>query len=159
MESLANDPRFNHYNWIFVYTREAHPGEKTSAHETMEDKFLCAQRLKDRWHINRSILVDDLSGTTHRAYGGLPNMSYIVEPPGVVIFRADWTDSSAIEWALTRLNSANGSRVSQSMSYTMELMSVRNGNQSRNSFLEVLVETGGTSAKDDFLVALRNASR
>ena len=88
--------------WYFVYTREAHPGEDVGAHRTFDDKLACAELLRDEVGIRRPILVDDLDGTAHHAYGLLPNMSWVIGRGGRIIYKADWTSASNIEAFLDR---------------------------------------------------------
>lgn len=88
------------FNFLFVYCREAHPGENFPAHRSFEQKMNHARALKERLHVERPILVDDLEGSGHEVYGALPNMTYIISSTGKVLFRADWTDPPTIETVL-----------------------------------------------------------
>ncbi len=85
---------------VFVYTREAHPGEHFPAHRNLDQKVAHARAFKERFAIERPILVDDLDGTGHKLYGALPNMTYLIGRGGRVLFRADWTDPATIEAAM-----------------------------------------------------------
>jgi hypothetical protein len=40
--------------------------------------------------------VDDLDGTVHRAYGLLPNMSWVLDRGGTILYKAMWTSASHI---------------------------------------------------------------
>jgi hypothetical protein len=82
---------------MFVYTREAHPGERVDAHHTFEDKLANAARLRDEIGIRRPILVDDLVGTGHLACGGLPNMTWLIGRGGRILYKADWTSAANVE--------------------------------------------------------------
>ena len=62
---------------MFIYTREAHPGENVPCHDSFERKLASAKLLAEEAGIRRDILVDDLEGTVHRAYGLMPNLSLI----------------------------------------------------------------------------------
>ena len=88
---------------VFVYTREAHPGENYPAHSSMEQKIAHARVFREQRHIERPILVDDLSGTVHRLYGELPNMTYLIGRGGRILFRSNWTDAPTIEMMLNYL--------------------------------------------------------
>ncbi len=57
------------FTFLFLYTREAHPGQNHGAHTSMEQKLAYAREFREQCHIDRPILVDDLSGTVHRLYG------------------------------------------------------------------------------------------
>lgn len=85
---------------VFIYTREAHPGEHYPAHTTFEQKMQYARDFKKTVGVTRPILVDDLQGTTHRAFGTLPNMTYMLNSAHTVLFRANWTDPPTIRFVL-----------------------------------------------------------
>jgi hypothetical protein len=95
---------------IFLYTREAHPGENYPAHRSFEQKLAHARAFKAEFKIERPILVDDLIGSAHKLYGLLPNMTYLVSRSGRVLFRADWTDPPTIEYAINYVLSSRARR-------------------------------------------------
>lgn len=88
--------------WYFLYTREAHPGEHVGHHTAFEVKLANARLLRDEVGIRRPIIVDDLSGTSHLAYGGLPNMTWVIGRGGRIIYRSDWTSAANVEAFLAR---------------------------------------------------------
>ena len=53
----------------------------------MEQKLAHARAFKERFQIERPILVDDLIGTGHKLYGMLPNMTYLIGRGGKILFR------------------------------------------------------------------------
>ncbi len=81
---------------IFIYTHEAHPGEHYPHLTSMEQKFRHAHALKEVLGISRPILLDSLDGACHRAYGSMPNMSWIVSQAGIPVYKSDWTDAESI---------------------------------------------------------------
>ena len=85
---------------IFLYTHEAHPGEYYPHLTTMEQKLRHARALRDLLGVTRPILIDALDGACHRAYGSMPNMSWIFASSGVPIYKSDWTDPQSIANAL-----------------------------------------------------------
>ncbi|MDE3025981.1 MAG: hypothetical protein KGI93_10475 [Acidobacteriota bacterium] len=85
-----------------MYTREAHPGEHLSAHEDFEAKLAAARRLRDELGIARPILVDDHAGGVHRAYGLMPNMSWVLGRGGTILYKAMWTSAERIAGFLAR---------------------------------------------------------
>jgi hypothetical protein len=95
---------------VFLYTREAHPGEHFPVHRSPEQKLAHARTFAERFAIERPILVDDLAGTGHRLYGLLPNMTYLVGRAGRVLFHADWTDAPTIRAALDYVVAARARR-------------------------------------------------
>lgn len=100
---MAKEYRSRGIRFVFVYVREAHPGENYPAHRTLEQKLAHARAFQEKFEIERPILVDDLIGTGHKLYGLLPNMTYLVGRGGKVLFRADWTDPPTIEHAVRYL--------------------------------------------------------
>ena len=94
---MAKEYESRGFKSVFVYTREAHPGEHYPANGSIEQKISHAMAFKQILGIERPILVDDVVGTGHHMYGTLPNMTYIIaRGSGRVLFRADWTDPPTI---------------------------------------------------------------
>jgi hypothetical protein len=87
---------------VFIYVREAHPGQRVTHHDSLDTKLANARLLRDEIGIRRTILVDDLDGTAHRAYGLLPNMTWVIGRGGRVISKSDWTSAANIEAFLNR---------------------------------------------------------
>lgn len=85
---------------IFLYTHEAHPGEYYPHLNSMEQKFKHARDLRDQLGVTRPILLDALDGACHRAYGSMPNMSWIFNKAGIPIYKSDWTDANSVENAI-----------------------------------------------------------
>ncbi len=78
MEDMARRYADRAVRSVFLYTREAHPGENYRHHATMDDKRHHARAFREHNSIEREILLDDVAGTAHRAYGMLPNMTWII---------------------------------------------------------------------------------
>jgi hypothetical protein len=85
---------------IFLYTHEAHPGEYYPHLTSMEMKFRHATALRDILGVTRLIYVDALDGACHRAYGSMPNMSWIFARSGVPVYKSDWTDTHSVQNAV-----------------------------------------------------------
>jgi hypothetical protein len=88
---------------IFLYVREAHPGENYGPHDTFDRKLHHAREFQRVFMVERPILVDDLEGTAHRAFGQLPNMTYILNSSHTIVFRSAWTDAATVRLALDYL--------------------------------------------------------
>ena len=93
-------------HFLFVYTREAHPGEFYPPHQYYEQKLLHAASFRERLGVERTIVVDSLQGKVHRIFGGVSNMSWIVDHTGRVAYRAAWTVADDIERALQEVLAA-----------------------------------------------------
>src|SRR5437660_7181314 len=93
---------------IFLYTNEAHPAEYYPHLTSMEQKLRHARDMRDVLAVSRPILVDAFDGVCHRAYGSMPNMSWIFDRSGVPVYKSDWTDSysiaNAIEYFVNTIN-------------------------------------------------------
>ena len=46
--------------------------------------------------------MDDVDGTVHRAYGLLPNMSWVLDRGGTILYKAMWTSAAHIGEFLER---------------------------------------------------------
>lgn len=100
MNQLAKD--YPDVTFLLLYVREAHPGNSIAGHHSLDEKVKLAERLQSEETENRTVLIDDLEGTTHQAYGSLPNMLYIIDADGNVALRSDWNDVGAVRLALKR---------------------------------------------------------
>ena len=100
MDDLADRFAGRGVTSVFVYTREAHPGEHHRHHTSMDDKRANAKAFLEHSAVRRPILLDDLDGTAHHAYGLLPNMTWIVMPGGRIAYKAAWTYADDVEDAL-----------------------------------------------------------
>jgi Iodothyronine deiodinase len=85
------------FEFFIVYVREAHPGENFPHHVSFEQKIAQARKLQELERVKIPILLDDLEGTVHRAYGLLPNMVCLIDRDGIVVYKSDWTDAHEIE--------------------------------------------------------------
>lgn len=94
------ETEFPDVEFLVVYVREAHPGERLSQHKSFDDKQRAAALLKPRYGENRPILIDTLEGEMHRVYGLLPNIVYIINPEGIVHYRCNWATIDGIRNAL-----------------------------------------------------------
>lgn len=101
MNELAQD--FADVEFLTLYTREAHPGERIGAHKTLDDKVKRAKETQTRFGEQRTILIDDMEGTGHLSYGTLPDMIYIIAPDGTVAFRGKWNNAKSVRKVLHKL--------------------------------------------------------
>jgi alkyl hydroperoxide reductase subunit AhpC len=99
---------FEEYNdentqFLFVYVREAHPGERLTYHRSIQDKIRAAETFREDEQIDMPIIVDNVDGSIHKKYGKLPNPTYIIDKSGRVAFRSLWTRPGSIDDALEEL--------------------------------------------------------
>jgi hypothetical protein len=86
--------------FLVVYVREAHPGERLNQHEDMADKIAAAKLIAPRYGEHRRVLVDNYEGDFHRAYGAMPNVVYVIRPDGTVHYRCNWAAPHKVKEAL-----------------------------------------------------------
>ena len=103
LRDLYDDFSDDDVEFLFVYVREAHPGEELPPHQTMSDKVQAAEILRDEEDLEMPILIDDLSGKVHRKYSGQPNPSFLVDKSGRVAYRQLATDPSDLRDAIEEL--------------------------------------------------------
>ncbi len=137
----------NDLQFLFVYVREAHPGERMPAHKSMKDKARAAQLLRDKEDIKMPVLIDDLHGGIHRKYSRLPNAAYLIDKSGRVAFRSLWAQLQPLAAAIQELRESEagivlgGEDLSMPFSYGA-LYSYRalqrGGRQSLNDFRRAL---------------------
>jgi hypothetical protein len=92
------------FQFFIVYVREAHPGENYPHHKSFDQKLAQAKKLRELEKIHEiPILLDDFNGTAHYAYGLLPNMVYLIDREGRIVYKSDWTDAVEIDDMCTSL--------------------------------------------------------
>ena len=89
--------------FLVIYTREAHPGEKTPSHANSAAKELAARRLAAEEHLGRTLLIDDLDGSTHRAYGQAWDSVFVLDDVGRVVLRRAWNNPQHVDATLKAL--------------------------------------------------------
>ena len=129
--------------FVVLYVREAHPGGRIGPHETLDRKLELARGLRQAHDESRTILVDDMDGTAHRALGLLPDMVYVLASGGKVVFRGDWNDPDALAEVL------NGTTPAAEL--TREHFPPAKPNPA--SAIRVLLQ-GGVVAVWDFIISL-----
>lgn len=91
---------FPDVEFLMVYVREAHPGERLGPHKSIDEKFKAAHLVGPRYGEFRRVLVDNLDGDFHRAYGAMPNVVYVIRPDGTIHYRCNWAAPHLIAEAL-----------------------------------------------------------
>jgi len=133
---------------VFVYTREAHPGENVPHHDSLERKLACARLLREEAGIGRDILVDDLAGTVHRAYGLMPNMTWVIGRGGRVAYKANWTSAANVEAFLDRFLAARTQHLLGTAAVMYETQQIEFRHTDRKRFTEHLLRNGPRAAAE-----------
>jgi hypothetical protein len=78
--------------FLTLYVREAHPGDRYPQPSDLATKTEHARAYADRDGIPWPVAVDDVDGDLHRALDPKPDAVYLVDPDGIVMFRALWAN-------------------------------------------------------------------
>jgi peroxiredoxin len=103
INELYDHFRGDDLEFLFVYVREAHPGERVPAHHTAADKVRSAALLRDEEQVAMPLLVDDVSGPIHRKYSKLPSPAFLIDRSGRVAFRSMWANPEELASAIEEL--------------------------------------------------------
>ncbi len=103
--------------FLVLYVREAHPGGRIPQHTSLKQKRRCAERLVSEEGEKRLILVDELDGQAHQAYGLLPDMAYVINAAGLIAYRASWNDPDELDGVLEQLKSKRSLTVGESRKF------------------------------------------
>ena len=102
--------RGDEIEFLFIYVREAHPGEVISAHNSIREKTEAARLLRDEEDMHMPIIVDDLRGSIHRKYSKLPNPAFLIDKSGRVAFLSLWSKPTGLGEAIQELLEAQEER-------------------------------------------------
>ncbi|MBI2881108.1 MAG: hypothetical protein HYY21_05945 [Candidatus Tectomicrobia bacterium] len=91
-----------------IYVREPHPQEgvfgKYLPHSSYEQKMSYARELVREKDIREAtVLVDGIDQKTHETFGRLPNMVYVADREGNIVYKASWTKSEVIEGVIREI--------------------------------------------------------
>jgi len=148
MNALAERVADRDVGSVFLYTHEAHPGEHYPHLTSMDQKFRHARDLRDRLGVARPILLDALDGACHRAYGSMPNMTWIFARSGVPVYKSDWTDARSVANAVEYfLDVAQRRRAGERLApFRVERLDYRD--QDREAFYRGLERNGPTAVRE-----------
>lgn len=90
-----------------MYVREPHAGERGFPqyrnHESFEHKMSVARELEQLKEMDLTLGVDDMSEKQHEALGNLPNMAFVVDKAGKLVYSNTWQHAEDIDAALAKL--------------------------------------------------------
>lgn len=148
MNAIADHFAEQNVGSIFLYTNEAHPGEHWGHLISMEQKSRHGRALCDILGVTRPILLDALDGACHRAYGSMPNMSWIFNSAGFPIYKSDWSDSNSVQNAIEYfLKAATRRQAGERLApFHVERLDLRN--QDRQAFFKGLERNGPKAVRE-----------
>lgn len=141
--------------FIFLYTREAHPGDNKLHHTSMEQKLQHARDFVEMWEIDRPMYVDDLEGPIHHAYGLLPNMTWIINSVGKIVYKADWTDKRTVRVAVEQLVAERDMRRERKRMTPYNVEWQPNRDNPQVDFIGGLYDVPGERAVEELIAAHR----
>lgn len=93
--------KYPQFNYVLIYVREAHPGERQRQHSSIEEKITAAMKTTKIYNeFHRTILIDDVYGTAHNLFGSMPNSIYVIDTDSHVLFKSAWNNTNEIEQIL-----------------------------------------------------------
>lgn len=109
MEQLATKYGGRDVQFVCLYVREPHPGERAfrqyEKHTSYDHKVRYARELVRLKAMNIPVIVDGIDEAVHRMLGNLPNLAYVVDKQGRVAYKATWTNAEHIDELLSELTS------------------------------------------------------
>ena len=107
-EALREKYRDRDVVFFVVYSKEPHAGEtrhfrKYEQHKTYGHKKRYAQELVAEFGMRTPVLIDELDESVVRAFGRMPNMTFIVDKEGRIAYKSDWMEASRVEEMLDAL--------------------------------------------------------
>ena len=103
INDLYDEFRGDNIEFLFIYVREAHPGERIPAHKSLEEKVRAARLIRDEEEIQMPVVVDDIRGSIHRKYSRLPNPAFLIDKSGRVAYRSMWAKPKELGEAIEEL--------------------------------------------------------
>ncbi len=103
INDLYDAVRGDEVEFLFVYVREAHPGEQIPAHHSAAAKIRAAALLRDEEQVAMPVLVDHVRGSIHRRYSSLPSPAFLIDRSGRVAFRSMWANPEEMASAIDEL--------------------------------------------------------
>jgi len=148
MNALADRVREQGVGSIFLYTHEAHPGENYPHLTSMAQKTKHAQALRDILGVTRPIYLDALDGACHRAYGSMPNMTWIFTRSGVPVYKSDWTDANSVSNAIDYFLDVIQRRRNKERLAPFRVERLDYRNQDQEAFYKGLARNGPKAVKE-----------
>ena len=100
MEKLAEKYKDKGVEFLLVYIIEPHPQEKGYENVTQPtdyaERVALAQATLTECGIRRKTVIDRMDNVFYMKYGGCPNMVYIVDPQGIIVYHDRWASHAHV---------------------------------------------------------------
>jgi hypothetical protein len=93
---------------VEVLVRQGHPGPEVPCYGDFEQKLRDGYRYKELENVPWTVLVDDVRGTVHQAYGSLADPTYLIDNDGRVAYYNVWTHVPTLFRAVQALLARGG---------------------------------------------------
>jgi len=107
MHELEKKYRDRDVEFVAMYVREPHAGERGFPtyrnHESFDHKMEMAKELEQLKSVTITLGVDDSSQEQHGILGNLPNMAYVVDREGRVVYSNTWQHAEDIDATLAEM--------------------------------------------------------
>ncbi len=107
MEELRAKYQDRGVEFVVVYVREPHPREPAFRQyqqpRTLKERRRHAQELAQTRKMAATLVVDTMEDEVSRQFGSLPNMVYILDRQGTVVYKATWTMAEKVDRVLEEL--------------------------------------------------------
>ncbi|MDQ4076152.1 MAG: redoxin domain-containing protein [Chloroflexota bacterium] len=135
----------DHVEFITLYVREAHPGERYPQPETIEQKLAHARAYQNRHQIPWTVVADNIEGELHRALGARnPNPAYLMDTDGTITFRSLWSnDYGALRAGLEAIISGRPSPIGERWSLVVPALKGL-------GVMDEVLDLAGQQARRDF---------
>lgn len=111
MEQLREKYGDRNVAFIPVYVREPHAGERGfreyERHRDFDHKLTYAKELVDIKALETPVAVDGMDEAVHAILGDLPNVVYVVDKTGTIVFKSPWIDAAEVDRVLADLVTAD----------------------------------------------------
>ena len=114
----------------------------------MEQKARHAADLRDVLGVTRPIVLDALDGAAHRAYGSMPNMTWIINSAGIPVYKSDWTDHNSVANALDYFTAVQDRRRAGERLAPFHVERLDYRNSDRVAFYEGLERVGPQAVRE-----------
>jgi hypothetical protein len=148
MNNLAERYAPQELGSVLIYTHEAHPGEIYPHLTSMEQKTRHAEALRDQLGVSRQIYLDALDGACHRAYGSMPNMTWIFNRAGLTVYKSNWTHHTSVENALEYFTAVSQRRKSGERLVPFQVERLDYRENDREGFLAGLTRNGPKAVEE-----------
>ena len=87
-------------SFFTVWVREAHAGGHHPQPQSIEQREQHARDFCATAEPSIPVIVDDMDGSLHGQFCGLPNSIYVLDARGRVAYRANWADHREVRRVL-----------------------------------------------------------